>query len=308
MPAKKRRKSPGSPQIKFSRQVTIGAVWEAASAEIGRKDSLWLISALLKQSPSEVQLARAQVFPKTSTIRWRQWLQRRRSGEPLQYIVGNAGFYGRDFFVNPSVLIPRPETEVLVEQALTLGDRLAEKKQRPLRVVDVGTGSGAIAVTVAAERPRWTVGASDVSRAALSVARKNAQYLGTHCEFRLGSLLDPWQDFKPDLILANLPYVDPSRDAVEQQVADWEPHLALFPEKKMGSTMRHQGAWLADALLCQFFASFAQESALVLELSAKVAFLLERRWRAKCSGFVIRRFSDWNQRARFLMVEAEQGK
>ena len=151
---------------------------------------------------------------------------RRRQREPVAYLTGKREFYRRDFQVNPAVLIPRPDTETLIERALSL---LPE--DRPLRVLDLCTGSGAIAVTLAAERPNAHVLATDVSAAALEVAAANARKhgVGERVELRQGDLfaaLAAGAHF--DLIAANPPYV---RDAEREELAGelhHEPALALY--------------------------------------------------------------------------------
>nr|WP_290668093.1 peptide chain release factor N(5)-glutamine methyltransferase [Ardenticatena sp.] len=152
-------------------------------------------------------------------------IARREQGEPVAYILGRKAFYGRDFLVDARVLIPRPETELLVERALA---RLA--KMPTPRIADIGTGSGCIAVTLAAERPDATVIAIDVSEGALAVARANAERHGVagRVTFRRGSLLEPL-DTPVHLIAANLPYVGTNEmDVLAPSVATYEPHVALF--------------------------------------------------------------------------------
>jgi len=165
-------------------------------------------------------------------------LQRRVSGEPVQYIMGEAYFYGRRFAVDRSVLIPRPETELLAERVLQLGDELWGKDGAP-RLVDVGTGSGAIAVTVAAERPSWRVAASDISPAALETARRNAAAHGASLDWLLGDLLEPAAQAYGgsdgaddgagiDAVVSNPPYIRSSDMAgLQVEVREFEPHLAL---------------------------------------------------------------------------------
>jgi release factor glutamine methyltransferase len=145
------------------------------------------------------------------------------TGEPLPYILGRRAFYDRDFAVSPAVLIPRPETELLLEQAL------AFVKQHPESiVVDVGTGSGALAVTVAAHCPRAQVYATDISADALAIARRNAEIHGANITFLQGNLLEPLiaLGIKADLIMANLPYI--AKDELAAlAVSRYEPRLAL---------------------------------------------------------------------------------
>lgn len=149
-------------------------------------------------------------------------IARRRDGEPLQYIRGRCEFYGREFLVDERVLIPRPETEILVELAI---DRLP----RSARVIDVGSGSGAIAITIALERPDAKVIAVDVSVAALAVTRLNAQRLSANLVLVGGDVLAPFRG-QVDGIVSNPPYV-PATDVVslQREVRDWEPHVALSP-------------------------------------------------------------------------------
>ncbi|HEV2722299.1 MAG TPA: peptide chain release factor N(5)-glutamine methyltransferase [Thermoanaerobaculia bacterium] len=149
-------------------------------------------------------------------------LQRRLAGEPLQYIRGRADFYGREFLVDGRVLIPRPETEIVVEQAVARAPRGA-------RVVDVGTGSGCIAISLALERPDLRVFATDVSTAALAVAKHNCDRLGARVEFVACDLLDAIVA-RLDLIVSNPPYI-PAADieTLQTEVRDYEPRSALTP-------------------------------------------------------------------------------
>lgn len=168
-------------------------------------------------------------------------IKRRAAGEPLQYVTGHQEFYEIDFQVTPDVLVPRPETEFLVEQVIKLsednGVRAAlqiDNQSRPL-IVDVGTGSGCIAVTLAAHINNARVIAIDVSRAAIEVARKNAVRNGAaeRIEFLEGDLLEPLAgrelEGAIDFIASNPPYVDEARpELVQPEVSEWEPRIALF--------------------------------------------------------------------------------
>lgn len=145
------------------------------------------------------------------------------AGEPLPYILGRRAFYDREFMVTPAVLIPRPETELLLEQALAFMREYPDSV-----VVDVGTGSGALAVTLAAHCPAATVYATDISLVALEVARQNAVKYQTRVQCLEGDLLQPIieRGIQVDLIIANLPYIA-SSDLPDLAVARYEPHLAL---------------------------------------------------------------------------------
>lgn len=152
-------------------------------------------------------------------------------GQPVQYIIGQEDFYGRAFTVNKEVLIPRPETEELVQSALARIDRLFGKNAA-LKLVDVGTGSGAIAVTMKLENPSLQVVATDLYEVSLSVAKQNAKKLGAEdIEFIQGDLLQPLmeQGRSIDIVLSNPPYI-PEGDiqTMSDIVTEFEPHRALF--------------------------------------------------------------------------------
>ena len=144
-------------------------------------------------------------------------------------------FYGRDYLVSPDVLIPRPETEMMVDTVLNLVGKpflpgiKPSKAELPenLTIVDVGTGSGCIAVTLKLLLPQAKVVATDISDKALGVAKKNASALGAEVEFLQSDLLDDVR-IKPDLIVANLPYVDENWEWVDKEALSKEPALALY--------------------------------------------------------------------------------
>ncbi|ASR45550.1 peptide chain release factor N(5)-glutamine methyltransferase [Paenibacillus kribbensis] len=170
--------------------------------------------------------ALADPFPVSGKEMWEEAIARKAAGEPAQYIIGRQEFYGRPFAVSPSVLIPRPETELLVEAILQHGDRLWPNGAP--QALDIGTGSGAIAVTLAAERPRWRVAAGDISAAALKMAASNAAANGAAVEFREGDLLTPFAGAAVDILVSNPPYI-PAADiaGLQPEVRDHEPRMAL---------------------------------------------------------------------------------
>jgi release factor glutamine methyltransferase len=199
----------------------------------------WMVAHGAEQAPAEVRR------------RISGWVRRRKKGEPWAYILGSSLFRDRRFRVNPDTLIPRPETELLVEAALDVGRRLKVD-----RCVDVGTGSGIIAVSLALETD-WQVSASDVSPGALAAARENARALGATVLFHEGHLLDPVPD-PLGLVVANLPYVDPADQPTLQRELAFEPASALFAPDR--------GLALSDALLGQ--ARTRQAPACLLEIGA----------------------------------------
>ena len=158
-------------------------------------------------------------------------VQKHANGRPVQYITGVEEFFGRTFQVDESVLIPRPETEELIVGAIDRMKRLFGDHAE-LKIADIGTGSGAIAVTMKKEWPTAEVVATDISQAALQTAQRNAQDLNASIEFRLGDLTDPLENEKWDVILSNPPYIayDEAKD-MSEVVLEHEPHSALFAEE-----------------------------------------------------------------------------
>ena len=151
-------------------------------------------------------------------LHYGRYLFERIKGKPTQYITRRQEFYGRDFTVSPQVLIPRPETELLVEAALALEGR----------IVDVGTGSGAIAITLSLEK-RQRILATDISAPALEIAAHNARVLKANVDFAQGDLLNAIASRSVDAVVSNPPYIsDKDRAEMQREVRDHEPHLALF--------------------------------------------------------------------------------
>ncbi|OCT13083.1 protein-(glutamine-N5) methyltransferase, release factor-specific [Paenibacillus pectinilyticus] len=170
-------------------------------------------------------------MPEELVATWDQLVARKAAGEPVQYITGEQDFFGLPFKVGPAVLIPRPETELLVEALLHEGSRLFPQGA-PL-LADVGTGSGIIPVSIAHARPTWRVAASDISAAALEMARENAQRhdVAARVEWLEGDLLEPYieRGLAPDILVSNPPYIpDGDLPALMPEVRLFEPHTALF--------------------------------------------------------------------------------
>jgi release factor glutamine methyltransferase len=154
-------------------------------------------------------------------IHYGRYLDERMRGKPTQYITRRQEFYGREFRVSRDVLIPRPETELLVETVLDL-------KPATGVLIDVGTGSGAIGVTLALELGRPVI-ATDLSPKALAMARENASNLAAEVGFVHADLLQPFADDSVEVVVSNPPYVPVvERETLQREVRDWEPSLALF--------------------------------------------------------------------------------
>ncbi len=175
-----------------------------------------------------------------------EWVERRAAGEPLAYLVGETEFRGRVFQVSPDVLIPRPETDVLIELAL---DKL--KGLDAPRILDLGTGSGIVAISLALECPAATLVAVDLEKGAISVARNNAGRLGARIDFRQGDWFAPVAGERFDLIVSNPPYVAEGDPHLERDGLPFEPRMALTDGAAGGdglACIRHIVANAADHL------------------------------------------------------------
>ena len=160
--------------------------------------------------------------------------QRLLDGEPVQYVVGFAWFYGLKFKVNPNVLIPRPETEELVEWILETAKSYSSFNIHyiPLKILDIGTGSGCIPITLKVKNPAWAVSTVDISEGALITASRNALRLNADVDFKRIDILNEndWTQLTDfHIIVSNPPYIPTKEKALmENNVLDFEPHLALF--------------------------------------------------------------------------------
>jgi release factor glutamine methyltransferase len=214
------------------KQWTLNATQMLTAAGIGsaRLDALLLLCDELQLDKALVLAHDDQTLSSAQQQSLNAKLARRQKREPLAYIRGTQEFYGRRLAVTPNVLIPRPETESLIELLGSL--HLAEGST----ISDIGTGSGAIAITIKLEHPSYHVVATDVSLEALWVATGNARQLRAQVDLRQGSLLEPL-DRPVDCIIANLPYVDSTWKRSPE--TDYEPSLALFADDH-GLQLIHQ--------------------------------------------------------------------
>ena len=194
--------------------------------ETGRLDAEWLLAAALGVDRLQLYLKYDRPLRSEEREAFKPLLRRRAGREPLQYIIGRTGFRELELKTDPRVLIPRPETELLVQEVLDWASAGAES------VWDMGTGAGAVALSLAVEGTWTRVVATDVSPEALSVAADNAERydLGGHVEFREGSLFEPLEEGERfDVIVSNPPYIaEGEKGELQPEVRDWEPPEALF--------------------------------------------------------------------------------
>lgn len=188
-----------------------------------------LLEWVLGLSGAAYYMALPDPFPADKREAWESVVNRKAQGEPAQYIIGEQEFYGELFHVNPSVLIPRPETELLVEAVVKYGQSLPAREDGLPRIcVDIGTGSGAIALTIARLCPQWQVVASDISPDALQVAQHNSRQQGIEIGWQQGNLLEPFAGSRVDILVSNPPYI-PDEDiaGLQPEVREHEPLTAL---------------------------------------------------------------------------------
>jgi release factor glutamine methyltransferase len=196
----------------------------AVTSQNPRRDAELLLASVLGCDTVTLFAHPEQVLSTEQAKRFESFVTRRTASEPIQYILGEQEFFGLPFAVTPDVLIPRPETEHLVETALQCID-----PQATTRILDVGTGSGAIAIALACNLPNAHVTATDLSPSALAVAQNNARRHGVAARmaFRHSDLLQVFAGACFDVIVSNPPYIADS-EMLEPQVANYEPHAALY--------------------------------------------------------------------------------
>jgi release factor glutamine methyltransferase len=205
-------------------EATVGGVLARLGRSVDPVDAEWLVAHVLGVSRSELALRAREPVAAAELERLAALAARRTAGEPLQYVLGEWGFRRLTLTVDRRALIPRPETEIVVERCLALLAGL----DRP-RVLDVGTGSGAIALAIADEHPGARVTGLDVSAEALALARENAERTGLPLKLVEHDAFAGLPDGPWELVVSNPPYVDPDeRASLAPEVRDWEPATALF--------------------------------------------------------------------------------
>ena len=216
-----------------------------------RTEIEWLLRAVLKCSRMDVYLRFEEPLSKTQLATLHAWVKRRLEREPLQYITGSCDFYGREFSVDKHVLIPRPETERLIDITL---DKL--KGLDSLSILDIGAGSGCIATTLGLEIPGSTVLGIDISDDALGIANKNKENLdAVNVSFQVMDILNTIPEGPFDLLISNPPYIPKSEmDGLMKDVKYFEPTVALTDEKdgltfykrfaEIGKELVKNGGWM----------------------------------------------------------------
>jgi len=217
---------------------TLAQLMDSAAARLGgadaQREAQALLAAALRTGRASLLAHPERRIEGAALARVQDWIGRRARGEPLAYLSGEREFWSLPIKVTPAVLVPRPETEELVARALALGG----DGQRA--VVDLGTGSGCVALALAHERAHWRITATDASAAALDVARANARALGLeHIEFLHGDWYAPLGARRFDLVVSNPPYVAEGDSALDDPALRHEPRGALTPGGDGLAALRH---------------------------------------------------------------------
>jgi len=258
-------------------QATLGEViaearrlLEQAGIESAGQEALWLVEHVLRLPAHHVVTDRDRLLSPAELVAARGLIERRVAREPLQYILGTQEFFGLEFHVNQAVLIPRPETELLVEY---VSQRISAERQAT--IVDVCTGSGCIAVAIARQRPRAWVIATDLSNPSLTVARQNAarHAVGERITWLegdlLGALAGQELDGQVDVIVSNPPYI------AEAEWATLQPEVRLF-EPRGALVAGPQGTELHERLLQEACRYLVLGGALIMEIGAGQARAMRR--------------------------------
>ena len=209
------------------RERLLSAKKEMVKRDLSENAAMLLMMEITGKENHDLYMEFEDEIPTDILNEFNEKYERLLTGEPLQHILGYEYFYGHKFIVNEDVLIPRPETEELVANILAYYDEFFEGQK--VDVCDIGTGSGAIAITLKKEEPNFTVTASDISELAVKTAKKNAENLEADVNFLIGDMCEPLIDnnIKVDILVSNPPYI-PQDEEMEHSVKDFEPHVALF--------------------------------------------------------------------------------
>lgn len=255
----------------FLRQALTSAIDKLTAARVGssRMNAELLLMFTLGCDRAYLYAHPERPLTSEELARYHDLLAQRAQGMPAQYLTGHQEFWGMDLIVTPAVLIPRPETEHVIETVLTLA---RAEPNSPLGIVDVGTGSGCIALALAKELPAAIIDATDISAEALAIARANAarHELDSRIHFAQADLLAGMPAAAFDFVISNPPYVGNSEeDQVELEVRKFEPRTAVFS----GPT----GMEVIERLIPQAHAALKPGGWLVMEISASVAESVRRQ-------------------------------
>ncbi|MCT1576647.1 peptide chain release factor N(5)-glutamine methyltransferase [Oceanobacillus kimchii] len=281
--------------------------------EVLQRASLFLEKAGREPKVAEILLLHhLQITKEKLLMRWRDSIDKNtieafekdifthvETGVPVQHLTKVEHFYGREFEVNQHVLIPRPETEELVQQVI----QQAHTMDKPLTIVDVGTGSGVIAITLALELAGSRVFATDISDKALSVAKRNAQALQAEVTFLEGNFLEPFLGLNQtaDIVVSNPPYIPSSKsEELQDTVKNFDPELALFAE--------NNGLAAYHAILRQMQTmKLSEQSILALEIGFDQSAAITNMIRQNLPSREVCTIKDINEKDRILLANVIKG-
>ncbi len=252
-----------------------------------RKEAEIILSEVLNLKRLDLYLLFEQEVSVADRAHIKELILRRAKHEPLQYILGKQNFYGYDFIVTPDVLIPRPETEILVEEIL-------KNKKENLHVLDIGTGSGCIAITLKKHKPSWTVEAVDISPQALKIAQQNAKNLEAEIVLKESNLFEKINSTY-DIIVSNPPYISHQEYAtLAAQVVEHEPKTALVAE--------NNGLFFYQEILKKAKSFLKKEGVIYFEIGHNQAESI--RQMANSAGFSkVNTIKDYNDFTRIMIIE-----
>lgn len=228
---------------------------EKKGIESPRLNAELLLAEILSCKRLELYLSFERPLKDDEVNRYRDWIARRGKFEPMQYIIGHVEFYGSNFIVNPSVLIPRPETELLVERII-----LSNKNKRQLNILDIGVGSGNIAISLAKNLEHAKIVACDISEEAVKIAKRNADVIGVSKKISFivkDILTHEFENGSFDIIVSNPPYVpDAELGSLQREIIDHEPRIAVTDSsngyKFYDHIITHAWNWLKQNGLLYF--------------------------------------------------------
>jgi len=268
--------------------------WASSFLEENSKDphiAEWLLKERFDYSLTDLVRLQRQKMNQPDKDRYVADIKEAASGKPPQHIVGHEWFYDRKFYVSEDTLIPRPETEEWFHGYI---EKLPD---RPLRVLDIGTGSGVLAISHKLERPQDDVVAVDISEAALAVAQKNASKLGAEVTFHKSDIMKS-TDGTFDLIVSNPPYISQTeREVMDESVIGFEPHIALFAED--------EGLYFYRKIAEQALQKLNPGGQLVLEFGYKQGDEIFKIFQDQFSGAIIEIEKDFSGHDRVLHLKCE---
>ena len=249
----------------------------------------WLMRERLDWNKTELVINYQNIMPLAQIKQFEADFKAFLEGLPMQQIIGHEWFYNRKFKVTKDTLIPRPETEEWLERVLSI------LPKGPLDIVDIGTGTGVLGVTIKCERPENNVTLTDISEGALLVAKENAQTLGAEVLFKQGDLLDPLKGETFDVVLCNPPYISEDEVGVmDQSVLDYEPQSALFAEDNGLAIYKRLAASIEEYL--------NPTGKIFLEIGYKQGESVSKLFKEAFPNAIVEVWKDFNQNDRVVAV------